>query len=160
MIEMISAASSAHQKPSTNRPQSVKLVSQLVSSSMRALTTRVNRPSVMIVSGSADRLTIGLTMRLTSVKTKPTTPTTSTWSQPSLSVSETPLRKSEVSQMATALTTSRMRNRMAESCHADPGAGGGTITLRSEEHTSELQSRGPLVCRLLLAKQKNINQTT
>src|SRR5690625_5639401 len=26
------------------------------------------------------------------------------------------------------------------------------ITLRSEEHTSELQSRGPLVCRLLLEK--------
>src|SRR5690625_5759190 len=25
---------------------------------------------------------------------------------------------------------------------------------RSEEHTSELQSRGPLVCRLLLAKKK------
>src|SRR5690625_6775927 len=29
-------------------------------------------------------------------------------------------------------------------------------TLRSEEHTSELQSRGHLVCRLLLEK-KNIN---
>src|SRR5690625_6165798 len=27
--------------------------------------------------------------------------------------------------------------------------------LRSEEHTSELQSRGHLVCRLLLAKQKH-----
>src|SRR5215208_4606170 len=26
--------------------------------------------------------------------------------------------------------------------------------LRSEEHTSELQSRGPLVCRLLLEKNK------
>src|SRR5690625_5701279 len=30
---------------------------------------------------------------------------------------------------------------------------GGHITHRSEEHTSELQSRGHLVCRLLLAKQ-------
>src|SRR6266508_1922140 len=29
--------------------------------------------------------------------------------------------------------------------------------LRSEEHTSELQSRGHLVCRLLLEKKKNIN---
>src|SRR5437660_9255416 len=28
---------------------------------------------------------------------------------------------------------------------------------RSEEHTSELQSRGHLVCRLLLEKKKNIN---
>src|SRR5690625_5547005 len=31
------------------------------------------------------------------------------------------------------------------------------ITRRSEEHTSELQSRGQLVCRLLLEKKKNIN---
>src|SRR5690625_6893617 len=29
---------------------------------------------------------------------------------------------------------------------------------RSEEHTSELQSRGHLVCRLLLEKEKNNNQ--
>src|SRR5690625_5831262 len=28
--------------------------------------------------------------------------------------------------------------------------------LRSEEHTSELQSRGHLVCRLLLEKKKNV----
>src|SRR5690625_6391877 len=28
---------------------------------------------------------------------------------------------------------------------------------RSEEHTSELQSRGHLVCRLLLEKKKHIN---
>src|SRR3712207_7654729 len=32
--------------------------------------------------------------------------------------------------------------------------------LRSEEHTSELQSRQYLVCRLLLEKKKNINNTT
>src|SRR5439155_8435354 len=30
---------------------------------------------------------------------------------------------------------------------------------RSEEHTSELQSRGHLVCRLLLEKKKNENNT-
>src|SRR5207253_3863198 len=30
-----------------------------------------------------------------------------------------------------------------------------TINTRSEEHTSELQSRGHLVCRLLLEKKKN-----
>src|SRR5690625_6910998 len=29
---------------------------------------------------------------------------------------------------------------------------------RSEEHTSELQSRGHLVCRLLLVKKKHLNQ--
>src|SRR5437870_11222935 len=29
---------------------------------------------------------------------------------------------------------------------------------RSEEHTSELQSRGHLVCRLLLEKKKNLRQ--
>src|SRR5690349_24238259 len=32
------------------------------------------------------------------------------------------------------------------------------ITLRSEEHTSELQSRRDLVCRLLLEKKKKKNQ--
>src|SRR5439155_22969020 len=31
----------------------------------------------------------------------------------------------------------------------------GTKSNRSEEHTSELQSRGHLVCRLLLEKKKN-----
>src|SRR5437870_11030071 len=31
---------------------------------------------------------------------------------------------------------------------------------RSEEHTSELQSRGHLVCRLLLEKKKTINDLT
>src|SRR5690625_6715849 len=31
--------------------------------------------------------------------------------------------------------------------------------LRSEEHTSELQSRGHLVCRLLLEKKKKITTT-
>src|SRR5690625_6209014 len=32
------------------------------------------------------------------------------------------------------------------------------INVRSEEHTSELQSRGHLVCRLLLEKKKNIKR--
>src|SRR5207253_11497351 len=35
---------------------------------------------------------------------------------------------------------------------------GGAILARSEEHTSELQSRGHLVCRLLLEKKKNNNK--
>src|SRR5690625_6628457 len=32
------------------------------------------------------------------------------------------------------------------------------VSLRSEEHTSELQSRGHLVCRLLLEKKKKPNE--
>src|SRR5690625_7556812 len=35
-----------------------------------------------------------------------------------------------------------------------PGFRGARAGLRSEEHTSELQSRGHLVCRLLLEKKK------
>src|SRR5215208_7251203 len=35
-----------------------------------------------------------------------------------------------------------------------PGSGIATTSARSEEHTSELRSRGHLVCRLLLEKKK------
>src|SRR5260221_4149502 len=35
-----------------------------------------------------------------------------------------------------------------------------TISERSEEHTSELQSHSDLVCRLLLEKKKNTKSTT
>src|SRR3712207_8364951 len=35
-----------------------------------------------------------------------------------------------------------------------PNAGGKSVCLRSEEHTSELQSRQYLVCRLLLVKKQ------
>src|SRR2546422_7958470 len=38
------------------------------------------------------------------------------------------------------------------------GVGGGVADRRSEEHTSELQSRLHLVCRLLLEKKKNIDK--
>src|SRR3712207_7319067 len=38
--------------------------------------------------------------------------------------------------------------------HLEPG-GSATLSARSEEHTSELQSRQYLVCRLLLEKKKN-----
>src|SRR5437660_4582342 len=40
---------------------------------------------------------------------------------------------------------------------ADDDADPGVSDLRSEEHTSELQSRGHLVCRLLLEKKKIIS---
>src|SRR5437870_10888562 len=38
-----------------------------------------------------------------------------------------------------------------------PKTTGIVFVARSEEHTSELQSRGHLVCRLLLEKKNNIN---
>src|SRR3712207_7285391 len=40
-----------------------------------------------------------------------------------------------------------------------PAAGRDPAGGRSEEHTSELQSRQYLVCRLLLEKKKNTNKT-
>src|SRR5207247_8726844 len=39
-------------------------------------------------------------------------------------------------------------------CHGLNGDGKGPAATRSEEHTSELQSRVDLVCRLLLEKKK------
>src|SRR5439155_19266155 len=44
------------------------------------------------------------------------------------------------------------------SAHPRPGIA--RSHLRSEEHTSELQSRGHLVCRLLLEKKKKITHTS
>src|SRR5258707_2981457 len=41
-----------------------------------------------------------------------------------------------------------------------PGNDCNDIDMRSEEHTSELQSRQYLVCRLLLEKKKKIMTTT
>src|SRR2546422_4561287 len=40
------------------------------------------------------------------------------------------------------------------------GGRGADRLLRSEEHTSELQSRLHLVCRLLLEKKKNMSRTS
>src|SRR5438309_5384968 len=72
----------------------------------------------------------------------------------------------------TTLFRSRMRrHRTAADIageHDGPaeGAGGHHVFrqaakyVRSEEHTSELQSQFHLVCRLLLEKKKNIKQTT
>src|SRR5437667_605710 len=40
-----------------------------------------------------------------------------------------------------------------------PGTGGRRSVMRSEEHTSELQSHHDLVCRLLLEKKKNNPKT-
>src|SRR5947199_7166540 len=41
-----------------------------------------------------------------------------------------------------------------------PGGGSSWVCARSEEHTSELQSLRHLVCRLLLEKKKNTQETS
>src|SRR5256885_5900460 len=46
---------------------------------------------------------------------------------------------------------------VAIACTTSPGL---SVSGRSEEHTSELQSPCNLVCRLLLEKKKNIKQST
>src|SRR2546427_8069273 len=44
--------------------------------------------------------------------------------------------------------------------HEHVGAGAGAASLRSEEHTSELQSQSNLVCRLLLEKKKKTTRNS
>src|SRR5207248_6504502 len=64
---------------------------------------------------------------------------------------------------ALPISTSRVRSRVSAryALHAPPRSGRSTrtrnagMTLRSEEHTSELQSPYDLVCRLLLEKKKH-----
>src|SRR3712207_7635140 len=53
----------------------------------------------------------------------------------------------------------QLRDRGSGPVRLRPG-GGGQAQLRSEEHTSELQSRQYLVCRLLLEKKKKNNTTS
>src|SRR5690606_42055861 len=52
-------------------------------------------------------------------------------------------------------TLDRVQHRPGEAA-VDPGAQPRHMHLRSEEHTSELQSRENLVCRLLLEKKKQV----
>src|SRR5436305_6154389 len=52
-------------------------------------------------------------------------------------------------------TSSRRRSRFTRSMVASSPRWHRASTSRSEEHTSELQSRPHLVCRLLLEKKKN-----
>src|SRR5436309_14246580 len=66
-----------------------------------------------------------------------------------------PLRSSRSSpvRMATASATASCRVSRRMGTTSDPAGGRGACR-RSEEHTSELQSRENLVCRLLLEKKK------
>src|SRR3712207_7254323 len=57
----------------------------------------------------------------------------------------------------------RVRDRILAESHGNPLALlelPRALTARSEEHTSELQSRQYLVCRLLLEKKKHIDKYT
>src|SRR3712207_8987477 len=54
----------------------------------------------------------------------------------------------------------RWRTAMREAGTSAPASGGGAGSVRSEEHTSELQSRPYLVCRLLLVKKKKTCPST
>src|SRR5690606_42062134 len=49
----------------------------------------------------------------------------------------------------------RVEHERLHHCQHDPAADVLNVPSRSEEHTSELQSRENLVCRLLLEKKKN-----
>src|SRR5215208_4322999 len=62
----------------------------------------------------------------------------------------TTLFRSERRRAAVRVVDRHLRNDRAADRRDDPLA-----PLRSEEHTSELQSRGHLVCRLLLEKKKS-----
>src|SRR3712207_9459013 len=75
-----------------------------------------------------------------------------------------PISSSEIRMFASRLRRSmRMRSPVRTSARPPPAAASGDALRmdgepevpRSEEHTSELQSRQYLVCRLLLEKKKN-----
>src|SRR5690625_6544166 len=51
----------------------------------------------------------------------------------------------------------RIGRAIAEKCLSESLGRPLVLSIRSEEHTSELQSRGHLVCRLLLEKKKTSN---
>src|SRR2546427_5406679 len=59
---------------------------------------------------------------------------------------------------ALTLVATGCGGRAARDQEADHAAMGSTPPVRSEEHTSELQSQSNLVCRLLLEKKKKKNK--
>src|SRR2546421_9339229 len=68
--------------------------------------------------------------------------------------------------VAHALAVARARQHVGRQAHVLLAAGHDDLAVarghgrRSEEHTSELQSRSDLVCRLLLEKKKKTTNTT
>src|SRR3712207_9018058 len=63
-------------------------------------------------------------------------------------------------EFPTIVTTFHRLRQGQEPVQPDPGLSlaGNFLYMRSEEHTSELQSRQYLVCRLLLEKKNNFSQ--
>src|SRR5205823_12180076 len=59
----------------------------------------------------------------------------------------------------TLFRSPRLRRRPIASASPSRSLSAGASRIRSEEHTSELQSLAYLVCRLLLEKKKKKNQT-
>src|SRR5438874_9814857 len=62
------------------------------------------------------------------------------------------IHKNQVILVETLRTTNLLKNRRLARAISDAGFGE-FVGMRSEEHTSELQSRRDLVCRLLLEKK-------
>src|SRR2546422_10570990 len=75
-------------------------------------------------------------------------------SRPANSRTVTPARSSRARVARLPVTISTSRGASASTLHPSVW-NSGSATSRSEEHTSELQSRLHLVCRLLLEKKKN-----
>src|SRR5437660_2456413 len=63
----------------------------------------------------------------------------------------------EISTRAIELAEASLRSGVTTARDVGAPQGVSIRLARSEEHTSELQSRGHLVCRLLLEKKKNIS---
>src|SRR5688572_31690068 len=72
----------------------------------------------------------------------------------------TTLFRSPVPLKATASVTLKQATRSLDSYNVVAKITGSDNALRSEEHTSELQSQSNLVCRLLLEKKKLNNTST
>src|SRR3712207_8117333 len=87
----------------------------------------------------------------------------------------TTLSRSTTSHQRTGRSSPPVPGRVRRGCGTSGGTNGGTLpspvarryrsyvarrSARSEEHTSELQSRQYLVCRLLLEKKKNTDNNS
>src|SRR5690625_6190556 len=64
-----------------------------------------------------------------------------------------PNRRPAMTRLSSSVGATPGPGRLAEP-ESGPISGRGAVPGRSEEHTSELQSRGHLVCRLLLEKKE------
>src|SRR3712207_6889383 len=73
---------------------------------------------------------------------------------PSTTLSRSPPGSHQIALQSIAPDGTRQRSRESVTVVLDPAKTRPLVALRSEEHTSELQSRQYLVCRLLLEKKK------